>query len=298
MFDPLPPLNALRSFILVAEKGSLAAAAALQNITQPAVSKRIKLLESHLGLCLLDRRPNTIALTNAGRQYAEDIRKAFRSIEDATSRLQIDRAGPLRLRCYTTWATRWLIPRLPKFREAHPECEIEIRTSVEPVDFARDDVAAAVASAGEFPPIDNAGRLQSILIAPFAAPGVAARMANSLAGSTRLASKNRPADWETWQKATGTAMTGPILTFETTALAIEVALSGLGVVIASKFMVAEDLACNRLVQLGELVDSGSRYWLILPQKVDRPGTYVFRDWLIAEVEQEENSVGGWGDSPR
>ncbi|WEX12445.1 LysR family transcriptional regulator [Chelativorans sp. AA-79] len=287
MHDPLPPLNPLRSFILVATHGSLAAAASMLNITQPAVSKRIRLLENYLGVQLLNRGANTITLNAAGKQYAAEISKAFRGIEDATGALKKELTGPLRIRCYTTWASRWLIPRLPRFKEEHPNCEIEIRASVEPVDFARDDVAAAVWSAGEEPPTENSGRLQSICIAPFAIPHVAETHGQNWISATLLSSKNRPADWTTWSRATCIKLTGPTLVIETTSLAVDIALRGMGVVIASKFMVMDEIRQGRLVQLGPLVDSGSRYWLTLPPKVQRPETIVFRDWLTREVREEE-----------
>lgn len=292
MFDPLPPLNALRSFVLVATHGSLASAAALQNITQPAISKRMKLLERHLGATLLIRGANAVTLTPAGRRYAEQVARAFAEIEAAAAGLNGE-TGPLRIRCFTTWATRWLIPRLPRFRAQHPECEIEIRTSVEPVDFARDDVSAAVWSAGEEPPAPSSGRLQAIRIAPFAGPELAGSFNGDWDQVTRLGSKNRPGDWTKWSEESRLKPGGPLLMFETTALAIEVALRGMGVVVASEFMVADEVAQGRLVRLGALVATGSRYWLNLPPNgPSRPETFLFRDWLVSEVRREDAEQPG------
>ena len=286
MQDPLPPLNALRSFMLVAKNGSLADAANQLNITQPAVSKRIRQLEAHLGAPLFIRGPNTVTLNATGLQYASQLQKVFEDIALATAAVTRREDTPLRIRCFTTWASRWLIPRLPKFRAEHPECRIEIRTSVEPVDFSREDVAAAVWSAGEAPPTPNAGRLQAIRIAPFATPEFAASMQQNWETATLLGSKNRPGDWALWAAKTGSTLRGSSLVLEITSLAIDMALRGMGVAIASQFMVVEELSQGRLVQLGPLVDTGSRYWLALPS-IPRSDVWIFRDWLTREVEADE-----------
>src|SRR3954454_16325693 len=104
MLESLPPLACLHAFVLVAETGSLAAAAERLNVTQPAISKRIRSLEAHLGTALVHRGANSVRLTEAGQGYAAALAGAFGSIRGATRAIMARPSGPLRVRAYTTWA--------------------------------------------------------------------------------------------------------------------------------------------------------------------------------------------------
>lgn len=283
MRDTLPPLAALHAFALVAETGSLTAAAARLNVTQPAVSRRLRELEATLGTALLRRGANAVVLTEAGTRYAEAVRGALDVLRSATADLGAGAHGPLRVRAYTTWALRWLIPRLPRFRARHPGIEIELVTSTAPVvDFAREGLDAAIRS-GEAAPVPGAARLQRVTLAAFATPAALRRAGP--AGLTRLGSRVRPRDWALWDAAQGgdPAAASPLL-FESTSLAIQAALEGLGAVICPPPFVADDIRRRRLLRLpGRQAESGDFYWLMLPPGRCPPAAAAFRDWLVAEA---------------
>ena len=283
MRDTLPPLAALHAFALVAETGSLTAAAARLNVTQPAVSRRLRELESTLGTALLRRGANAVVLTEAGTRYADAVRGALDALRSATAELGADPRGPLRVRAYTTWALRWLIPRLPRFRANHPGIEIELVTSTAPVvDFAREGLDAAIRSAGTAP-APGAARLQGVTLAAFATPAALRRAGP--AGLTRLGSRVRPRDWAMWDAAQGgdPPAASPLL-FESTSLAIQAALEGLGAVICPPPFVADDIRRRRLLRLpGQEAETGDVYWLMLPPGRCPPSVAAFRDWLVAEA---------------
>jgi LysR family glycine cleavage system transcriptional activator len=285
VIESLPPLSSLHAFVLVAETGSLAAAAERLNVTQPAVSKRIRMLEAHLGVALVRRGANALRLTPEGESYATALAGAFAEIRGATAALAAPASGPLRVRAYTTWALRWLIPRLQRFRERHPGLEVEVTTSVTPVDFSREPVDAAIRTSDR-PPAPGAERLHKVTIAPFAAPGPArAAKRGGLAGVTLLGSVVRPQDWGIWAKATGTVLASTPLLFESTSLAVQAAIEGLGAVIAPPLLVAEDVRRRRLVGLAQGdVATGDHYWLVLPPGPARREALAFRDWLAGEME--------------
>ena len=283
MRDTLPPLAALHAFALVAETGSLTAAAARLNVTQPAVSRRLRELEATLGTALLRRGANAVVLTEAGTRYADAVRGALDALRSATAELGTDPRGPLRVRAYTTWALRWLIPRLPRFRANHPGIEIELVTSTAPVvDFAREGLDAAIRSAGTAP-APGAARLQGVTLAAFATPAALRRAGP--AGLTRLGSRVRPRDWAMWDAAQGgdPPAASPLL-FESTSLAIQAALEGLGAVICPPPFVADDIRRRRLLRLpGQEAETGDVYWLMLPPGRCPPSVAAFRDWLVAEA---------------
>jgi LysR family transcriptional regulator, glycine cleavage system transcriptional activator len=293
MRDTLPSLGALRAFALVAETGSLTAAAARLNVTQPAVSRRLRDLEAELGVALVRRGANALRLTEEGARYAAAIEEGFARIRGATEALGARPTAPLRVRAYTTWAQRWLIQRLARFSTRHAGLQVEVVTSTAAVDFARDPVDAAIRTApGDTPPAPGATRLQGISVAPFAAPAVA-QAHRGVAGLILLGSRVRAKDWDTWFAAQGEPppASAPLL-FESTTLAIQAALEGLGAVICSPGFVAPEVRRRRLVRLARhAVPTGDHYWLLLPPAAPRPQAQAFRAWLLEEIAAEAEHAG-------
>jgi LysR family glycine cleavage system transcriptional activator len=295
--DPdLPPLGSLQAFVLVAETGSLSAAAARLNVTQPAVSKRLRDLEARLGLPLLQRGPNAARLTEAGTVYAAALSEAFGRIREATAALP-GTARPIRVLAYTTWALRWLIPRMPRFRALHPGLEVEVSTSTEASAFLGRSADVAVRTApADHPPAPRAVRLHPVMLTPFAAPALAmeAGHARPLQAMRLLASRVRPGDWARWHAAHGIEPMAAPLIFESTTLAIQAALEGMGAVVCSPAFVEREMRDGRLLRLWpETIPAGDHYWLIPPSGPQRPGIAAFIEWLRQEAKWEaEPDEGG------
>ncbi|MFN6953414.1 MAG: LysR family transcriptional regulator [Acetobacteraceae bacterium] len=294
MRSRLPPLDQLHAFALVAQSGSLTAAAAALNVTQPAVSRRLRELEAALGVALLRRGANAVALTEAGAAYAAELSRGFAVISAATEALSRRPAPPIRIRAYTTWAMRWLIPRLPAFQAQHPGLSVEVLSSMRPqVDFLREGIDAAIRAAPEnAPPMPGAIPLQRVLVAPFAAPALArAATADGLPppGVALLGSRARPRDWQVWAAARGLPAppSAPSL-FASTSLALQAAIEGLGVVIAPPVFVEADAAEGRLVRLaGDAAATGDRYWLLLPPRARPEVAGAFAGWLARAASEDE-----------
>lgn len=256
-------------------------------MTQPAVSKRVRALEALLGVALVDRGANSMRLTDAGRRYAAALSAAFAEIGAATKALSAGPRAPLRVRTHNTWATGWLIPRLARFRLRHPDLEVAVTVSLKPVDFGRDAVDVAIVT-GERPPSSAAARLQRVTIAPFAVPAVARRAKRSgLDGITLLGSHARPDDWEMWGRARGMVLPIAPVLYETTTLAIQAALEGLGIVIVSPFLVGQEVRKRRLAPLASgAVETTKYYWVLLPSGSPRPAAAAFRTWLLEEIASD------------
>jgi LysR family glycine cleavage system transcriptional activator len=284
----LPPLENLWAFHIVAETGSLTAAAAVLEVTQPAVSKRLRDLEAALDCALVRRSANAISLTAMGGSFAAEIREGFTQLQAATQKLQ-SQTAPLRIRAYTTWALRWLIPRLSGFRDLHPGIDVEVSTSTAVVDLAREGVDAAIRTAPcGSPPSPHARQLQPVVVAPFATPALAAAHGTGgIAGGRLLGSKVRAGDWPQWQRHNGMAAQATPLLFESTTLAIQAAMEGLGIVICSTAFVGDELRTGRLASLpGRSLMTGDCYWLILPQGRIGAPLRIFADWLAREAAAE------------
>lgn len=288
----IPPLNPLRVFEVVARTENLTMAAHELHVTQSAVSRQIGVLETYLGLELFRRERHGVALTLAGHSYAEQVVPAFKSIADATENLIKGASqGALRVRTYTTFAAKWLIPRLGEFRQLHPHIEVRISTAVPDVDFDRDPVDVAV-QFGD----GNWSRVQTDLlffdqIEPVCSPHYLAQHApnpkypQSLLRQRLLISHYRSSDWEDWLNATQmTELTRDAeqMTFSSSVLTWQAAIEGLGMAIGQNALLAHEFNTGQLVRpFDQPIHSNKAYYLVRPklQRESRKVT-VFRDWLL------------------
>jgi LysR family glycine cleavage system transcriptional activator len=290
-FPALPSLNALRMFEVVARHLNFRLAAEELGVTQAAVAQQVRGLEASLEIRLFERLPRGLGLTDAGRAYATSVRAALGMIDEAT-RLLRPAPAHLTVSVTPTFASKWLIPRLGDFAEANPEIDLRVLASDRLSHFHTDAVDLAVRY-GQ-PPF-GAGLNVELLMQPqvvaVASPGL-------------LAGKGRPDSFEALQglvalhdahdfwPAYSAALfpghpppTARNLRFNQTALAIEAALAGQGIALASQAFVAADLAAGRLVQVFALqLRLDKAFYLVWPRKA-QPGValQVVREWLKGQV---------------
>lgn len=292
----IPPLNPLRVFEVVARTLNLTAASRELHVTQSAVSRQIGTLESYLGVELFRRERHGVVLTRAGQTYAEQIVPAFEAIASATEKLsKATGQGSLRVRTYTTFAAKWLIPRLPAFKQAHPGIDVRILTAVPDVDFDRDGVDLAIQfGAGQWPRTE-AHLLFRDEIEPVCTPaylkqhGGIRKREQMLAGPL-LVSQFRRGDWDDWlttQGLTDRATGGERMFFSSSVLTWQAALDGLGMAIGQRALLAQELQSGQLVcpfALPLRRDAG--HYLVQPavQRASRK-VAAFRDWILLAAAQ-------------
>src|SRR5262249_29696517 len=114
------PLNALRAFEAAARHGRMTAAAAELHVTHGAVSRQVRHLEAVLGVRLFEGPKSRLTLTEAGRNLLPRLTAAFGEIEAAVDAVADRDEGPLDVSCTSTFAMRWLLPRLHRFNARHP----------------------------------------------------------------------------------------------------------------------------------------------------------------------------------
>ena len=292
MSRTLPPLNALRAFEAAARHLSFTAAASELNVTQAAISHQIKALEERLGLKLFRRVGRNLLLSDAAQAYLPEIAAAFDRIAGATRRLhQYEAAGVLSATVLPSFAAKWLLPRLGRFRAAHPEIDLRISSSVETVDLMREDFDIALrAGSGDYPGM-RADAILSESFFPVCSPALLAgplplRAADDLRHHTLL--HDEPRDlWQLWFKMVGIAdidaTRGP--GFSDSGMLIWAAIEGQGVAIAKGTLAADDLRAGRLVRpFDQSMPADFSYWLVCPEaSADRPKIVAFREWLLAEA---------------
>jgi LysR family transcriptional regulator, glycine cleavage system transcriptional activator len=297
--DRLPPLNPLRAFEATGRLRSVRRAADELCVTAGAVSRQIQSLEAFLGVKLFRREPRSVALTANGEQYLAAVSEHLDGIRQATVRITGGQGKEiLKIRAYTTFAMRWLIPRLSQFQELNPTVEVRLTTSLEAVDFSYEDVDCAIRLGdGQWPGV-NAERLIPNELLPVCSPSYQQTFTLSdpvdLQRATLLHSLARPDDWPLWFQAadlpTTHSQAGP--KYESSVLTYQAALDGQGVAVAQKAFVAEDLKSGRLIQpFGPVLDRGDfTYYLIYPEnRLRKPAFRQFRTWLKQTSEPSSSS---------
>ena len=297
--DRLPPLNALRAFESAARHMSITVAAEELHVTPGAVSRQIKLLEELLNAELFSRTHRQISLTPQGDDYFRSVTRAIDAIRGATQQLtKRSQHRQLKVRAYTTFAMRWMIPRLSGFHAAHPDIEILLTASLDEVDFKKDDLDAAIRLGNGNWPGAKSHRLVSNILTPVASPGLVRSgppLSNplDLRGHTLLHSIARPDDWARWLESVG--VSGAIdarggMTYQSSAMAYAAAAEGQGLAMAQLFLVERDLASGVLVTpFKESIDMGDyTYYLVTPShKPETPYMVTFRTWLLQQFDLTE-----------
>ena len=286
----LPPLTALRAFEATARHLSVSEAARELHVTQSAVSQQVRALEDHLGLSLFRRAGGRLHLTPAGRDFYPALQSAFDSIDAAAARLTAARAaGALTVSLLPTFAVRWLIPRLGRFQDRHPEIEVRLIATAKLADFTADDVDVAIRyGAGHWPGL-RADMLMVEDMFPVCAPGLKIAEPADLAGHTLLQvdADPRREDWQRWLAAADVASMQPagLMRFDSSAQALEAAAAGLGLALAHRPFVVDDLAHGRLLAPFDItVPARDAYYLVYPaDTADLPRIAAFRGWLMAEA---------------
>jgi LysR family glycine cleavage system transcriptional activator len=288
----LPALNALKAFEAAARYESFTRAAEELCVTQGAVSHQVKALEAELGIKLFNRERQRLAITEAGRAYLAVVRDAFDRIANGTERLlQRQDAGALTVSTSPNFAAKWLVHRLSRFAEAHPNIDLRVSASLHHVDFAREDVDLAIRHGDGQAAGLHVARLCAEELFPVCSPKLlegrnGLRKPADLGRHTLLHVDDRQG-WGQWLAAAGVEdldlSRGPVL--NQASMAIDAAVDGQGVALARTALAAWDLIAGRLVRPFALALPASfAYWIVCPKATARlPKIVAFTDWLLAEA---------------
>ena len=292
----LPPLNGLRAFEAAARHGSFKAAAQELNVTPTAVSHIVRLLEGHLGFTLFRRHANKLEFTEQGRAFQPGLTDAFDAIARLTEQVTAMQAGPvLTIGVAPALALHWLIPRLVGFNRSHPEIEVRVSTggAMHPM---RDDWTCTVRrGTGDWLGY-TAEELFASTLVPVCTPALAADLLHpdDLCTATLIVVSHLRDQWRWWFDAAGLpAAVQPAneVIFESSVMAMQAVLDGVGVAIAQLPYVSDALMSGRLVTPFPITSRRYEGWYLAyrpPQEGD-PALVVFRDWLRGEAESQRQA---------
>jgi len=277
---PLPSLNALRAFEAMARTGRATLAAEELNVTHSAVSRQVKALEAALGVRLFAGPKHRLTLTQAGQDLLPRLTHAFDEIAGAVRRLRSD-GEDLHIAVNASLSVKWLIPRLADFAQRHPEIRLHLEEL--PSQATSHRGAQAVVR------IAPAARLADPLVTafipnhtgPVMTPAVAKRFAADPLAAPRLTAQSHLQGWAIWAAVAGHELSpAPEQPFPHVHFALDAALAGLGVTIASWPLVAEEIAEGRLVAPLGFRRTESAFALLAAPGPESRSLAAFRKWLV------------------
>lgn len=297
MHSRLPPLPAIRAFEAAARHGGFQSAADELHVTAGAIAHQVKQLEAWLGVTLFQRLARGVVLTPPGKQYAEALRPLLNGLAEVSEAVR--RHGDDRVVTVTSvpsLVARWLMPRLGRLREQHPEIDMRVLASLHPVDFLREGVDVAIRlGRGPYPGLKS-DMLMEESFSAVCSPGFLAAAPDLRAPADLLrypllhdeADSRIPdeVNWTRWLQAFGVPYTGPARpSFSHTYLTLEAAASGQGIALAAKPFIEEDLHSGRLVRaLPQTLSGPYRFHLLrLPDAEARPAVKAFCEWIMREA---------------
>lgn len=303
----LPSTQALACFEAAARHESYTRAAQELALTQSAVSRQIAALEDFVGVALFRRTRHGVVLTPAGAHYARQVGRWLQGLERDTLDLMAHQGagGTLALAAVPTFATRWLIPRLPQLAQQHPDIVVHIDTRTRPFLFA-DTAFDAALYAGTPEQVANwpgitAHWLMDEDVLPVCSPHLleaAAQRdpgrayqpvaAHVLAQLPLLQQSTRPAGWRRWFEAMGVdaphALDGP--RYELFSMLAVAAAQGLGVALIPPLLIEAELARGELVvACAQPLRAERSYYLIHPAQAPSTALAAFIQWLQTMAAQ-------------
>lgn len=284
-----PSVQELRALVTCGDLGSVSRAAVALNLTQSAVSRSIRSLEERLGVCLFNRVRKRLHLSDAGRAMVHESRAILEHIDSSARMIMAFGGGGdvLRLGVLPSFATHWLIPRLPEFLTLHPEVSIDLASTLHPVDFEESPFDAVIQRAVMARKDTDVFSLTEESLITVASPGLVANdhelSGDDLARYQFIQLATRPEMWDDWFAHAGIVRTerlqGP--RFEHFDMVISAAQAGMGVALLPDIFVQQAIASGTLRQLHSQVLNGpTPYALIRPNVREMSGAMnAFTSWL-------------------
>ena len=304
----LPPLESLRFFEAAARHQNFARASAELGVTPAAVAQRVRSLERHLDVPLFDRRPRGVRLNRRGQAYLKEVQRILAEVHGVSER---QRRWPRRVRIVSVEAVaeKWLVPRLPAFKAAHPAVAIEIETNHRGVDPERRDFDAWFAYTGETAAPRPVTRREDTLLEetlfeedlrPVCSPALLVALGRpgspaDLHDWPLLYDLGWDADWSYWFGCQGqpTPDLSRASGFRLYSMLVQAAVHGLGVAVGRPALIARELESRALVPVFDRQAAAAERCCLITTAAarQRPEVQAFREWVLREAE------AGDGPSP-
>lgn len=295
----IPSLKALRALSIIAAEGSFERAAERLGVSRSAVSHLIRDLEHQLGVRLLDRARRGVTVTQDGRALLDSTGDAIRRIEAAIEAFRRDR-NQIRLSTVATFATCWLIPRLPDLQAQHRHIQVSILTTNRAVDFSTEDFDCGIRhGVGSWPDLECTLLFREALVLVGLPALIQKRRNDDVTAFVRsvpiIQARTRPHDLSQWWQGArlGGRVPRPSLTVENRAQAVAAALAGSGVTLIHPKFVETPSPMSALTMLpGKAVPLPEGYFFVVPERNrSRGNVNLLGGWLACEAAKSRGGSG-------
>ncbi|WP_298432376.1 LysR substrate-binding domain-containing protein [uncultured Jannaschia sp.] len=305
MEHDLPPLRLLTAFAAVIRAGSIQAAAAELNVTQPAISQAVKKLEDYIGLPLLDRGSRPARPTEAGYAVAATTTEGLSKIADLLDKLRqtgSEQDRSVTVACSVGVATYWLMPRLSLFYRAHPDLLVNVVTTQSGVPALADGNDVAIRYGHGRWSDGDVQHLFDEVVDPVCAPSLRDGFGDTVppSGVSLVHVRTSETSWLTWAeylKATGQApVRGGGQSFTNYVQATQAALEGRGMLLGWRSITGALVASGALVSAGlPVMSPGQGFYLARRRKKGGEATERFASWLRSSARAEYGPRRGGSD---
>ena len=292
-----PDLTTLQSFESAARHGNFTRAALELHLTQSAISRQIKDLETQLGVLLFERVRQRAILSEAGRRLLPEARRLLHQTEEMMIRAAsgADATATLSIATLPTFGSRWLTPRLPNFLAAHPGSLVDIASRTEPFDFEQENVDLAI----HYGLPVWAGGTPVFLCDETVIPAASAELAKryridggpDFTQMPLLHLTTRPKLWSDFSRLQELGIENAYhgLRFDQFSMMVSAAISGLGAALLPTYLIEEELRSGLLTPLlPTTMRTENAYYVVRPEeKQSHPVAEEFQSWLLSEVGADE-----------
>jgi LysR family glycine cleavage system transcriptional activator len=303
----LPSLDLLRGFEAAARNLSFTKAAAELFVTQSAVSRQVKTIESDLGVALFARRHRALLLTEAGHELYRVTAQSLRQLADAAAKIRQRGAGrTLTVTTTIGFASLWLIPRLADFRSRWPDTEMRVSADNRMLELEREGIEVAIRYCTPKAAPEGAIKLFGEVVLPVCSPALLTRKAPLAAPADLrhhvLLHYERPEgvtpwlSWTVWLEVVRLPglNTAGSLRFSHYDQAIRAAIDGQGVALGTSPLVRQLVKQGKLIAplKGQVESTRAYYLVVAPDTAERPDVKAFTGWLLEQAKQEAGSRAG------
>ena len=294
----MPSFAVLRSFECAARHQSFTLAAEELSLTQSAVSRQIKELELAIGADLFRRVGRRVELTDRGAAFAADLRLDLEQISSTVLQAitASDDQTVLRIAVLPTFASRWLIPRLPDFEAQHPDIQIHLSVRENTFNLVREHFDAALHFGPPVWPDGNLAELCTEVMIPVASPSFIASHGicetKDFLEAPLIHLESRPLAWSEWFSVAGIeppAILGGAQ-YAQFSMVIAGAIASLGAAILPSYLVEAELADGSLQKIGEVgLSTPNAYYIATPKGISNPAMEAFSSWVKGQVNNPISS---------
>lgn len=284
-----PSISALCAFEAVARTLSFTAAADELSLTQSAISRQIRTLENQLDCILIDRNTRVIALSQTGKEYLSKIAPALTQIRNASlEALSKNSQRIATIALLPTFGTRWLMPRMPRFLQQHPDVTLNFTTKIGKFDFYSEKIDGAIYyGLNDWTKVISTSLMSERIIPVASKDFLKENPVHKLADLIelpKLRMKSRPDDWKHWFNAQNVILDQKFgMVFEQFSLVTQACMAGVGIALMPQFLIEPEIQKGSLIAIGKSVKNIGEYYFCEPESGQYNSVIAdFKNWIVQE----------------